>query len=102
LYNGKGTFLQVIEGGEKEIDSLYEKIKVDNRHHRVAFIGKKRISNRNSPNWKMGFKNIGSTDINFGSNFFSKNKTIDYIADSSTLFEDVLSHFKNKTQELVF
>lgn len=38
LYNGKGTFLQALEGEPKAVDSLFEHIRKDNRHERVACI----------------------------------------------------------------
>jgi hypothetical protein len=49
-------FIQVLEGEESIIDSLFERIKVDTRHFNVLLILKKPIIARNFEEWAMGFK----------------------------------------------
>jgi hypothetical protein len=49
-------FIQVLEGEESIIDSLFERIKVDARHFNVLLILKKPIIARNFEEWAMGFK----------------------------------------------
>jgi hypothetical protein len=49
-------FIQVLEGEERIIDSLFERIKVDTRHFNVLLILKKPIIARNFEEWAMGFK----------------------------------------------
>jgi hypothetical protein len=49
-------FIQVLEGDESIIDSLFERIKVDTRHFNVLLILKKPIIARNFEEWAMGFK----------------------------------------------
>jgi hypothetical protein len=50
-----GFFIQALEGSEKEIDALYERIEKDSRHHTVLQIYKKAISQRGFGDWAMGF-----------------------------------------------
>lgn len=38
LFHNNGNFLQVLEGNAEKVDRLYEKIRVDNRHHSIIII----------------------------------------------------------------
>ncbi|MEP3482314.1 MAG: BLUF domain-containing protein [Fuerstiella sp.] len=53
-----GLFAQAIEGREERVSALFEKIKLDKRHHRIVLISKTEIEERLFPNWEMGFKDI--------------------------------------------
>lgn len=48
-------FFQVIEGPEKNISALYEKIKLDPRHTDMHLITKEASDTRLFPDWKMGY-----------------------------------------------
>ncbi|HMP98188.1 MAG TPA: BLUF domain-containing protein [Cyclobacteriaceae bacterium] len=52
----KGRFIQVLEGERKLIFDLYEKIRKDARHHKVALLLEGEIEKRNFENWSMGFE----------------------------------------------
>jgi len=54
-----GRFMQVIEGNEADIKSLFEKIKVDPRHHQITVLQQGNIGLRSFDNWLMGFKVMG-------------------------------------------
>lgn len=54
LYN-KGTFFQVLEGEEEQVDKTFEKIKADPRHHNIIKMKKGHITERNFSDWSMGF-----------------------------------------------
>ena len=58
LYNGHGICIQVLEGEQAVIETLYDKIQRDFRHRCVNYIGKKVIEKRSFPNWTMGFKSL--------------------------------------------
>ncbi|MGI4727180.1 MAG: BLUF domain-containing protein [Janthinobacterium lividum] len=60
LFN-RGKFLQVLEGNDKEMDTLVKKIKKDKRHHSIIQLGSAPIQERIFKNWSMGFK-IASDD----------------------------------------
>jgi len=59
LYNDK-SFIQVIEGATNTINTLFEKIKQDNRHENVVKLLEEPIENRAFPDWSMGFRQITS------------------------------------------
>jgi hypothetical protein len=54
----KGYFIQMLEGGEREVRTLYEKIRRDKRHHTVLTLGEGEIDARMFSEWAMGFKNV--------------------------------------------
>lgn len=51
-----GRFIQVIEGNEADITSLFDKIKNDSRHHQVTVLQQGDIGVRSFNDWVMGFK----------------------------------------------
>lgn len=51
----EGTFFQVLEGKEAEVETLYEKIALDSRHNNVLVLAKRKIEERNFADWSMGF-----------------------------------------------
>lgn len=53
-----GVFIQVLEGHDDQVTTLYEKIKLDPRHHRVTTVITQRIEHRSFPDWTMGFSNL--------------------------------------------
>jgi hypothetical protein len=62
LYKG-GNFMQVLEGPEDQVMSLYESIKKDPRHKDVATLSKEQIQVRQFPKWEMAFQNLDSSEI---------------------------------------
>lgn len=54
----KGYFIQMLEGGEREVRALYERIRRDKRHHTVLTLGEGEIEARMFSEWAMGFKNV--------------------------------------------
>ncbi len=104
IYNGRGTFLQFIEGEDKFVHHLYEKIKEDSRHTRVTCLGSKKISERTYPDWKMGFRNLSHTSAGKlkGYSDFMNNDNSEGLAKYSDFANVVFSHFKESSQELIF
>ena len=62
LYKG-GNFMQVLEGPDEVVNSLYEKIKIDARHKDVTVISSEQISARQFPAWEMAFQNLDNPAI---------------------------------------
>lgn len=56
--NDTGHFIQVLEGDESEVRSLFDKIKHDKRHHTVLTFGSGALESRMFSDWAMGFKNV--------------------------------------------
>lgn len=57
------SFLQVIEGDDEEIDSLYAVIAKDIRHQKPTVYVEKSIDQREFSEWEMGFKKLGEQDL---------------------------------------
>lgn len=58
LLYGEGTFIQVLEGEAELIEQTYEIIAKDPRHLNLIMITGGDITERNFPDWSMGFKTI--------------------------------------------
>ncbi len=105
LYNGAGTFIQVIEGEEKPIDELFNKIKRDIRHKNVYCLRRAVIKEKSFVNWKMGFRNLSKDSTYHNEHFseFMNDKNLDHFIASDTDFAlKVLTHFKDTAKELIF
>lgn len=55
----QGSFFQVLEGAASIVEPLYEKIRVDPRHHRVTRIIAEPILKRDFGEWTMGYSALG-------------------------------------------
>lgn len=64
LFDGVGLFIQALEGGRSHVESVYNKIFEDPRHHDIRLLHKKQISERSFSNWEMGFREITPYDLN--------------------------------------
>lgn len=63
LLYGDGSFLQVLEGEEESVKSLYEKILIDERHKECILIDESAIDEKSFSGWSMGFKYLESKEI---------------------------------------
>lgn len=105
LYNGKGTYLQALEGEEKLVTDVFEVIRKDSRHTNVVRISCKPISERTFPTWKMGFRNLANqptTTLEGYSDFMEEGSDSMFWQQNGSTAETLLSHFKQSTTELVF
>ncbi len=57
------SFFQVLEGNEGAVDTIFERIRQDNRHHKLIQIIREPISRRAFASWTMGFAEITAEDI---------------------------------------
>jgi len=57
-----GYFIQALEGEEKKVIALYNKIAEDERHRNVLTVHKQKISERTFSDWSMGFNNLDNID----------------------------------------
>ena len=57
LYNA-GSFMQLIEGEEENIENLYNKISHDPRHNSIKLLLRETITHRNFSEWQMGYRNL--------------------------------------------
>ena len=54
----QGYFIQMLEGGAREVQAVYDRIRHDKRHHTVLTLGEGEIDARMFSDWAMGFKNV--------------------------------------------
>jgi hypothetical protein len=59
----QGSFFQVLEGEEKEVNALFEKISYDPRHDRILLLKRIAIETPNFANWTMGFLNLRDSHL---------------------------------------
>lgn len=63
LLYSEGNIIQLIEGEEKRVLDLYNQIRKDFRHHDVIKVVDGVISERNFPDWSMGFECDSATEF---------------------------------------
>ena len=63
LLHKHGSFVQVLEGEETAVHSLYATIRKDQRHHHVVTLATLPVAKRQFPNWTMGFKDLDDPQI---------------------------------------
>lgn len=56
-----GHFIQMLEGDEAVVRTLYGTIRRDKRHHTVLLLDEGEIRERMFSEWAMGFKNVDNT-----------------------------------------
>ncbi len=64
-------FIQILEGPESEVISLFDKIKQDSRHTDVSLIKAGVIEKRNFGSWEMGFEKINLSSNSSLKGFFN-------------------------------
>jgi hypothetical protein len=68
LLYGEGTFIQVLEGDIDQLNETYAVIKADPRHKNILKMTEGEITQRNFPEWLMGFKSVNARELEeFGS-----------------------------------
>jgi Sensors of blue-light using FAD len=97
LVYGNGTFLQALEGDDKAVDDLVEKISNDPRHSHIQLLHRKPIEERQYSDWTMGFKRISDHELkqvaglrNFGERDFN----FDYLAKNENVVEVLMEHYR--------
>ncbi|MFT5485397.1 MAG: hypothetical protein ACI9JL_003946 [Paracoccaceae bacterium] len=53
-----GNFLQLLEGSREDVEGLYERIALDQRHSGAMVLSRSEVSERLFPEWAMGFKSV--------------------------------------------
>ena len=92
-----GNFLQVLEGEEQAVKTLYETIKADPRHHQVMTIAIKPVAERLFTDWEMAFIDLDDMDpdsIPGYSDFLSQPFTPHEFAQNPTYAHKFLNVFR--------
>ncbi|MEY4190010.1 MAG: hypothetical protein RIR17_746 [Planctomycetota bacterium] len=58
-----GNFMQVLEGEETAIRTLFEKISKDSRHRDILVLKEGKLQEHMFSNWSMGFRDLNSPDM---------------------------------------
>lgn len=58
-----GSFLQILEGAEADVDAVYARIREDARHTELRLLGREEIEDRGFGGWWMGFARPGADDL---------------------------------------
>lgn len=97
LVYGNETFLQALEGDDKAVDDLVEKISKDPRHNNIQLLHRRPIEGRQFSDWTMGFKRISDHELkqiaglrNFGERDFN----FDYLIKHDDVVEVLMDHYR--------
>jgi hypothetical protein len=92
-----GNFLQVLEGEEAVVQSLFEEISNDRRHHDVMIIAKRPVTQRQFDGWSMAFSNlnlVNPAELPGYSKFLSEPFTPNEFNSKPSLAHNFLETFK--------
>lgn len=88
----KTTFVQILEGNEKDVQNIYSKISKDKRHGDVVILYEGKIAKRSFDQWSMAFHSLNDPDSNekdahlFEQNLFLLSKVANRTTNASFLF----------------
>lgn len=58
-----GDFFQILEGPQSQVDSLYDVIRIDDRHKDIRLVSRKEDVEPIFGEWRMGFVDLGSSSL---------------------------------------
>ncbi|MFZ1110518.1 MAG: phosphate-starvation-inducible PsiE family protein [Rhodomicrobium sp.] len=99
LLYGNATFLQVLEGDEKVVDALIDRIRKDQRHTDMQMLHRKTIERRQYSDWSMGFKRVSNKELQHveGLRHFSEEDfNPDYLLQHSAVVDSLMKHFRKE------
>ena len=97
LLYGNDTFLQALEGDEKPVDDLFEKVRRDPRHTDVQILHRRPIDHRQYSDWSMGFKRISDQElkkIEGLRNFDEQEFNFAYLVQHDNVVEALMDHYQ--------
>ncbi|MGR9052613.1 MAG: phosphate-starvation-inducible PsiE family protein [Gammaproteobacteria bacterium] len=104
LLYSNNTFFQVLEGEKDDVESVFEKIKKDDRHRDVTLIEKTQITERQFPYWSMGFEKIDPAELSHIkglNNFFEDDFSAGGFIQNKNVIAPLLKHFRAKLVDSV-
>ncbi len=75
LLYSKDKFIQLVEGENKTIMSLYDKIKGDPRHENCVLVSLSPIKEKTFPSWHMGSKKIKENIMDYDTDISLEHKS---------------------------
>lgn len=97
LLYGNKTFIQIMEGEEKVVNALIEKIKRDPRHTDFHVLKKKTIERREYSDWSMGFKRVSEDDfqaVKGLETLSEKDFNTAFLGSHGSIVESLMDHFR--------
>lgn len=76
LLYSEGTFIQFLEGPQKELKEIYSAIVNDMRHKNIIKLVEEPIEQRSFPDWTMGFRSINAYELETLASYFDPNKKV--------------------------
>jgi hypothetical protein len=95
----KGIFVQVLEGKERDVSRLYQKIIKDTRHSNVLTVDEYFKQERSFENWSMAYKSIEDKELENIAGAMSF-KDFDSLADFSTAPASSIRSFWTMAKQL--
>ncbi|MCK9605845.1 MAG: BLUF domain-containing protein [Methylomonas sp.] len=97
-------FVQVLEGKEEEVNKAFLKLKRDPRHKNIIELERKYISERQFPDWSMGFEELDMSqlaglNIEGVNSFFSEGGGSPHSELNQRLLGTLMTHFKGAYQK---
>ena len=92
------AFLQILEGEERVVDELYERIHRDKRHTHCAMLLRSYIDHHSFPDWSMGFAHTDHEELNLVPgfyDFFQENFSREAFLADPTVSRTILLMFRN-------
>ena len=92
-----GNFMQVIEGEEEAVLTLYAKIQRDTRHKGLLILLQGPLAERQFPDWSMGFTDLNAVDVLSTpgySEFLNTSLTDEWFSSDPTRSQRLLMTFK--------
>ena len=103
LFYHRGNILQIIEGEDDTVNTLFEKIKIDNRHINVIKLVHFKITKRSYQNWSMAFKHLTDRDwakVKGYLNIEDKQIGLPEHSDKSSYLRVIIDSFMNENEIL--
>ncbi|WP_018415581.1 BLUF domain-containing protein [Teredinibacter turnerae] len=90
------SFIQLLEGDEVAVHTVFQSIRADSRHYRVRVLFDERCERRTFNGWSMGFANLdddarGTEGFN---RFFQDATTIDALVSRADKVVDLMRYFR--------
>lgn len=99
LLYGNNTFVQILEGEEKNVNELMNKIKEDPRHTDFQVLKKKTIDRREYADWSMGFKRVSGEEfqaVKGLENIDEKDFNSEFLGKHSNIVDSLMEHFRKE------
>jgi uncharacterized membrane protein (DUF373 family) len=99
LLYGNNTFVQILEGEEKAVNELIDRIKRDSRHTDFQMLKKKTIDRREYADWSMDFKQVSGKEfqaVKGLEQLVEKDFNRTFLESHASIVESLMEHFRKE------